>query len=170
MNKTLTYGLILGVVMIAFTLLQYSVGGLSAGMLWSLLSFAVMIGLLVFFGTKLRAANGGFASFGKMFGWLMIMSVVSSVLVLIFNFVYMSMAGDDIAAAAKDSLESIDTSHMTAEGKEAMKSLSGAAEGAVGALGSAVLITGFLIGLVIMAVINLIIAAIIKKDPAGGAA
>ena len=98
------------------------------------------------------------------------MSVISAVLVLIFNIAFMSVAGDTIASAAKQGLESVDTSSMTSEEKEALNTISGVAEGAAGAFGTAVLITGFLFGLVIMAVIDLILAAIIKKDPAPGSA
>lgn len=166
MNKTLTYGLIIGVVMVAIAFAQYSTAGAAGGLMWTLLGFAAGIGLLVYFGLKLRAGNGGFASFGKMFGWLMVMTIVSSVLQYIFIIIYMSTAGASAMSEASDAMsDAMNRSEMTVEEQQAADMVAGAMETGGGALIIGGLIVAFFIGLVIMAVINLILAAIIKKDP-----
>lgn len=168
MNKTLTYGLIIGVIMVIWSIIQYSVAGMAGGLLWSLLGFLILAGLLFFFGTKLRGANGGVASFGKAFGWLMVMTIISSLVQYIFLIIYLTVINPDLvntAQSAAAEVSSAMTENLGADQQAAADALASVGEGAM----TGILITGFIfaffIGLIVMAVVNLIIAAIIKKDP-----
>jgi len=172
MNKTLTYGLIIGLVMVVWSIIQYSVAGVAGGMLWSLLGFLVLAALLFFFGSKLRDLNGGVASFGKAFGWLMVMTIISSVVQYIFLIIYLGFINPEImntAQAAMSEASSAMADEMSGDTQTA-EALASVGSGAMTGLIITGMVFAFIIGLVVMAVVNLVIAAIIKRDaPASGA-
>lgn len=167
MNKTLTYGLIIGVVMGAISFISLKMMGVGGSTMLSLVGFAVFIGLLVFFGTKMRTENGGYATFGKMFGWLMVMTIVASLLQNIVSIGVMSTSGssamDEIKTTMHDEMHKAD---MTDDEKKAAELVEGMMDKGGNGLMMGAMIVGALVGLLIMAVINLILAAVLKKDPA----
>jgi Protein of unknown function (DUF4199) len=167
MNKTLTYGLIIGVVMGAISFISLKMMGVGGSTMLSLVGFAVFIGLLVFFGTKMRTENGGYATFGKMFGWLMVMTIVASLLQNIVSIGVMSTSGssamDEIKTTMHDEMHKAD---MTDDEKKAAEMVEGMMDKGGNGLMMGAMIVGALVGLLIMTVINLILAAVLKKDPA----
>jgi hypothetical protein len=170
MNKTLTYGLIIGVVMGAISFISLKMMGVGGSTMLSLVGFAVFIGLLVFFGTKMRTENGGYASFGKMFGWLMVMTIVASLLQNIVSIGVMSTSGssamDEIKTTMHDEMHKAD---MTDDEKKAAEMVEGMMDKGGNGLVIGAMVVGALGGLLIMAIINLILDAVLKKDPAPAA-
>ncbi|MFN0031770.1 MAG: DUF4199 domain-containing protein [Flavobacteriales bacterium] len=165
MNKTVTYGLIIGVVAIAVSLIQYQVAGLTGGILWSLIGFVVGIALHVIFANKLKAANGGVAGFGKMFGWLFTMSAIAVVLSGIFTIVYISSVGGDVVDSAMDQAMEQSMGGMSDAEVEAAETAREALSTAGSGLMIGAMILGLIGALVIYAIIDLILAAILKKEP-----
>lgn len=164
MSSKITYGVILGCLGGLLSIFYYILGPESMlNLSWlSYVMWAVMIGLLIFFGTKLRAENGGYFTFGQAYGALMMMIVVSTVVGSIFSFILFNVIDTEFGVAYFDLMAQQlydqglpeEQVEMTMEITKKMNPFK--------PLGLAI---AALVSVVFYAVINLVLAAIIKRNP-----
>ncbi|MFC2127599.1 DUF4199 domain-containing protein [Bacteroidota bacterium] len=95
-NIILNYGALLGGTSILISLIQYSLGQhLSPNMAYGLISIVIMI-LATFLGIKkLKSENGGFLTFGEAVKIGVGIAVVSAVISIIYNQVFMNFIEPD---------------------------------------------------------------------------
>lgn len=168
-NKlALRNGLILGAISIVLTLvlwvidplMQYTNTAASLGLA------VILIVLFVVFALEIRKAVGGYWTFGEAFKGLFIMSLYVSILTIIFNYILFTFidptlsqrVSEAIIAKLNDSLGSSGLSQDKID--EVTKSMNGKFDAS---LKNEAVNLG--VGLIFYAVIDLIIAAIIKKNP-----
>lgn len=164
MSSKINYGIILGLISAASGIVFYSLGPESMiDSSWiSYIFMALGIGLTIYFGTKLRDENGGYFTFGQAYGSLMIMSIVAALISGVVSFVLYTIIDPGFGEAYLDLLrEQMYNQGMTEEQIEMGMSFTKWMNpfGAIG-IGASILIS--IIG---SAFINLIFAAIIKKNP-----
>ncbi len=169
MRSKLNYGIILGLVQIAGGLVTYLLGpeifatNFFIPILVSL-GFGVLgIGLIYYFGIKLRAENGGYFSFGQAFGGLMIMTIISTVLAGIFSVLLNVVIDPDYGQAVLDA-----TSEMLANQGLDEAQIEASMASAENPSSPMAVVKSLGGSLVFAAIVNLIIAAIIKKNPDNG--
>ena len=125
----------------------------------------IVIVLLVLFGLETRKAVGGYWTFGEAFKALLLMSIFTSILSIIFHYILFNFIDPTLAQRASDAViaklnESLSSSGVSQEKiDEIAKSVSGKFE----ATGKNEAIN-LGVGVIIYAIIDLIIAAIIKKS------
>ncbi|TSD66570.1 DUF4199 domain-containing protein [Inquilinus sp. KBS0705] len=165
---SLRYGLLIGAISIVFTLIFWVINPLMqyTNTFVSLLMFVIIIALLVVFGLEVRKAAGGYWTFGDAFKCLFIMSVYISVLTIVFNYILFNFIDPTLASRVSEALSAKLTEQLSNSGMsqdkidEFTKSLDGKFNATIKNEA-----TNLGIGLIIYAVIDLIIAAIIKKNP-----
>jgi hypothetical protein len=168
-NKlSIRYGLIIGVISIVLTLIFWVIDPLMqyTNSWVSFLVFVIMIVLLVVFGIETRKAAGGYWTFGEAFKSLLLMSVIVSILTAVFNYILFAFIDPTLSQRASEAVITKLNDQLSSSGisqdkiDEMSKSVEGKLQPTITNMG-----VNLGIGLVIYAVIDLIIAAIIKKNP-----
>jgi Protein of unknown function (DUF4199) len=97
-NESVKWGVILGGISVAITLILYIINAeLLAASSIGFGIMAVSIGFMVYAGIVLRRVNGGYISFGEIFKGLMIVTVVSSLISILFQYVLHNFIDPDLA-------------------------------------------------------------------------
>jgi F0F1-type ATP synthase assembly protein I len=132
----------------------------------SMLNFVIVIALLVVLGLETRKVVGGYWTFGEAFKSLLLMSVIISVLTVLFHYILNAFIDPTLPDRVSEALiaklnDQFSSSGMSQERiDEFTKSMDG--KFAATPKNEAVNLG---IGLLVYAIIDLIIAAIIKKNP-----
>jgi len=164
-NYGLTYGVILGLAVVIFTLLLY-LGGVN----WfvhpvAYAGFAIPIVFAVIGGVKQKRALGGYMSFGMALKTVFLVFVVGTFISTVFNYVLFNIIdvpfrealAQETAVAQEKMMRSFGASDATIE-KSVAETLSG------NNYSISRILLGYALGLILWFVISLIIAAIIKKN------
>ncbi|HTH82310.1 MAG TPA: DUF4199 domain-containing protein [Mucilaginibacter sp.] len=169
---SLRYGLLIGVITLVIAIVFRIVDPLMQFTnLWiQILGGILGIVLLVIFSLEIRKAIGGFWSFGEAFKSLIAMSFFTLVLSILYNFVLFKYIDPDMPAKISDASQAVVTARLekmnmsqdkidevtkTFESGEFKARLEPTFKNEI---------TGFGFGLVISAIIDLIIAACVKKS------
>ncbi len=83
---------------IVLTLLAYVTGMNMFGWVFQVISYAVLLGVMVWGVLSYRKANGGFMSFGQGFGIIIVAGLVCSFISYFFNLVYANYINPDYMA------------------------------------------------------------------------
>ncbi|MCQ6956725.1 DUF4199 domain-containing protein [Mucilaginibacter aquariorum] len=161
-------GLLIGGISIVLTLIFWIVDPLMQYTnTWvSLLMFVIIIALFVIFGLEIRKAVGGYWTFGEAFKGLFVMSLYVSILSIAFHYILFNFIDPTLAQRAADAViaklnDSLSKSGVSQEKiDEISKSITGKFDAS---FKNEAINLG--VGIIIYAVIDLIIAAIIKKTP-----
>jgi len=161
-------GLLIGGISIVLSLIFWVVNPLlQYTNTWvSLLMLVVVILLLVVLGTEVRKAVGGYWTFGEAFKSLFITSVLTAVLSVVFGFILLKFIDPTLPARVTEAVqanlgERFSNSGMSQDKiDEINKSLEGKFDPTFKNIA-----TNLGIGIVVYIIIDLIIAAIIKKNP-----
>lgn len=156
------FTLILAVFKLAYGLLTQVTGlaGTVPGL--GLLGFVISVVLLVMALRSFRGQNGGYMTFGQGFAIAFVASVVSTVAAAALQAIYLSMAGEAILAAQRETaLDQVRANPaVDAETLEMMQSFFGAVFTPGGMFLSAAIAGTF--G---WTIVSLILAAVVKKPP-----
>jgi hypothetical protein len=167
-KMALRNGLLIGAISIALTLvlwivnplMQYTNTGVSLGLA------VLVIVLFVVFGLEIRKALGGYWTFGEAFKGLFIMSLYVSILTIVFHYILFNFIDPTLAQRASEAViakltESLNNAGV---GQDKIDEYSKSIPEKFAATGKNEAIN-LGVGLIIYAVVDLIIAAIIKKNP-----
>ncbi|MBK0378963.1 DUF4199 domain-containing protein [Mucilaginibacter segetis] len=172
-NLSLKYGLLIGGISIVLSVIFRIIDPLlQFTNTWiSLLAFVIVIVLLVIFGIEVRKNVGGFWNYGEAFRSLIIMSVFISILTVLYSFILFKYIDPELPtkvnAAILDNLTT-KLSNMGLDQSKMDEITKPFENGEFEAKFKPTFkneLTNFGFGLLIYAVIDLIIAAIIKKRP-----
>lgn len=161
-------GLLIGAISIVLTfvlwivdpLMQYTNTAASLG-----LAVLVLV-LFVIFGLEIRKTLGGYWTFGEAFKGLFIMSLYVSILTILFNYILFTFIDPTLSQRVSEAIiakvtESLSTSGLSQEKiDDVTKSMHGKFDAS---LKNEAVNLG--VGLIFYAVVDLVIAAIIKKNP-----
>jgi len=168
-NKlALRYGLLIGGISIVLSLIFWVVDPLMqyTNSWVSFLVLVIMIVLLVIFGLEMRKAVGGYWTFGEAFKGLFIMSVYASVLGIIFHYILFTFIDPTLGQRATEAVVAKMTESLSNAGlsQDKIDEFTTSMDGKMDATAKNEAIN-LGIGIIIYAIIDLIIAAIIKKNP-----
>lgn len=107
LKNGLMFGLIIGLVYCVSIFLRYnflSMGPIMMGVI-AFVFYCVVIGLLVFCGVKRRKELGGFISLKNAFQTIFVAVLISELIYLIFNFIYLTYIEPDYADKFMRSME-----------------------------------------------------------------
>lgn len=85
---------------IVLTLLVYVTGMNMFGWVFQVISYAVLLGIMVWGVMSYRKANGGFMSFGQGFGIIIVAGLICSFISYFFNLAYVNYINPDYMAQA----------------------------------------------------------------------
>lgn len=92
------YGLILGIVSILLSVIVYVMGQAYEQPWWqSLLSFALMLGCIVYAIKAFRGENGGFLSLGEALKVGLAVALIAGIIGMIFNYIFITVIEPDFA-------------------------------------------------------------------------
>ena len=132
----------------------------------SMLLFVVPIVLLVVFGLEVRKAAGGYWTFGEAFKSLLLMSVILAILSIVFHYLLNAVIDPTLPQRSADAIGAKLTDQLSSAGISQQKideMVEKIQEKSAVSLKNELVNLG--IGIIVYAVIDLIIAAIIKKNP-----
>jgi uncharacterized membrane protein YvlD (DUF360 family) len=173
-NKlSLQHGLLIGIVSVVLSVVLRIINPVlqATSIPVSLLSFAVVIVLLVVLGLDVRKKIGGFWSFGESFKSLIIMAVFLVIISTAYSFILVKYIDPGLPAKINSAMLDNTTNMLTKFGAEQSKIDEATKQFQDGEFEAKLQptlkneLTGLGIGLLMYAVINLIIAACIKKKP-----
>lgn len=164
-NYGLSYGVILGLVLIIFTVILY-LGGVKwfiGPLAW--VAWCIPILVAVLGGLKQKKALGGFMSFGEALKTVFLICVIGSLLSTLFNYLLLNFIdvpfqqalAQETAVVQEKMMRKFGASDATIE-----KSVADTLNGNNYTIGRIML--GYAFGLIFWFIISLIIAAIIKKN------
>jgi len=170
---SIRHGLLIGGISAALTIVFYIINPVLqyTSLLVGLLSIVIMIALLVILGLDIRRKTGGYWNFGQAYLSLLIMSVLICLISIVISFVIFKFVDPSLPQKVTDATLQVTTQRLESMGMdqdkidEATKSFT---DGEMLAKFQPTFfneIKNFGIGVLIYAVINLIIAACIKKNP-----
>ncbi len=166
-NNTITYGLLLGLVGGVSTVAMYLMGP-EASITYSWINNLVLfasLGVLVYFGIRLRQENGGYFTYGQAYGRLMMLSVVSAVVGIFFMLIIYTIIDPDYGKYYIDLMK--DQFYEQGLDEEGVEMAMGFTQyflpfNTVGVFVSSTL------GLLFYAVLNLLLALIVRKENPSG--
>lgn len=167
-NESVKWGVILGGVSVASTLILYIINAellASTSIMFGIM--AISIGLMVYAGIVLRRANGGYISFGEIFMGLMIVTVVSTVISILFQYVLYNVIDPGLVDTLNNAVIKNTTDMMAKFGApedaidQTVEQLKAdlPIKNSVGAFAK-----NFLTAVISSGVVSLIISAILKKN------
>jgi hypothetical protein len=171
-NKlSVQYGLLIGVIIVVLNIVFYIMDPvLQYSNYWvGILSFVILITLLVVLGLDVRKKIGGYWSFGEAFKGLIIMAVLVVLISTVYNFVLFKFVNPGLPTKVNSILLDKTTDMLNKFGADQSKIDDATKKFQNGEFEASLQPTlknelkGFGIGLLIYAVIDLIIAACIKK-------
>ncbi|WP_214070803.1 DUF4199 domain-containing protein [Mucilaginibacter sp. dw_454] len=168
----LRYGLLIGIISIVLMVVFRIIDPLMAFTnLWiQLLNSAIGIALLVVFGMEIRKALGGYWSFGEAFRGLMTMSLLIIILTIVYGFVLFKFVDPDMPTKINDATEAVMSQRLAKMGMDQDKIDQTTKIFENGEFKAKMAptfkneATGFGFSLLFYAIINLIIAACIRKN------
>jgi hypothetical protein len=169
---TMTYGAILGIIMVIVSVLLYLLGLMKFNILMSVVIFLINVGILVtvvFIGTKRYRDDmlGGYIDYGKAFLVGMLIVVFSSVLTTFYNIVFNTFIDPDYYDRTIEAAKEWTGNFMYSKGvpeeqiDQALEQMSSREKPSVVSMIFGGIVTGAIGG----AIISLITAAILKKEP-----
>ena len=95
----INYGLILGVISVLLNLIMYAMGKhIDPPVLFSILSGAALIGIIVLGIKKFKETNGGFLSWGQAVKIGVGISIIAALIGVIYNYIFISFIEPDFIA------------------------------------------------------------------------
>jgi uncharacterized protein DUF4199 len=164
-NYGLTYGVILGLVMIIYTVILY-LGGVKlfiSPLAW--VAWCIPIVVAVLGGLKQKKALGGYMSYGEALKTVFLICVIGSLISTIFSYVLFNIIDEPFRQALAQETAVIQEKMMRKFGaSDALieKSVADTLNGNSYTIGKIML--GYAFGLIFWFIVSLIIAAIIKKN------
>jgi len=167
------YGLLIGGISAVLSIVFYLINPMLqyTSLLVPILSLVIVLALLVILGIEVRKHIGGFWNFGQAFVSLMIMSAVTVIISLLVSFVIMKFVDPNLPAKINDAMVDVTSQRLEKMGVDQAtidKSTAMFTNGEFIAKLKPTLVnelTSFGWALLLYAVIDLIIAACIKKNP-----
>lgn len=167
MSSKINYGVILGMISAASAIVVYLLGPEAmTEMSWVTYPFTILsIGLLIYFGIRLRNENGGYFTFGQAYGNLMVMSVVSALVSGVVSLVLFVLIDSDFGESYLELLrEQMYNQGLDEEGVEMAMSFTEW----MNPFSTMGVVLSIVISIIGAALLNLIFALIVKKNPPEG--
>jgi Protein of unknown function (DUF4199) len=168
MQQAIRWGLIIGAISIIFTLLLYAIDyTLMVQMKFAFLGLAIYLGITIYSGIEYRKSVGGFLAYGKAWQHGFIVLALSGLVVSIFNILLYNVIDAELPQKLVDASMENTRALMESFGtpEDAMdEALEKARESTAGQFTVAGIAKGYIIMVVVSAVLALISALIVRKN------
>jgi len=168
-QHALRWGLILGAVSIGLTCIFYAVDySMLANWKMGIIMFAIFIGVAIYAGINYRNETGGFITYGKAFQYVFVVMAISGLISVVFNMVLYTLIDPELPQKLTE--VALENAQKMLEGfgmpedkmDQAMEDARRRTENQFSISGLAM---GYGIGLIIYAVLSLITAIFVRKNP-----
>ncbi len=165
LNKSITWGLITGLVYVVLILLQnmfFANNVVSFGLVKTL-CYLVIIGFFVATALNARKLNGGLISLQEAFGAIFVAILIAEAFYGVFNLIYVKYIDPNfLEKVTNGSIEMLEKANMPQEKID--EAVANMKEGQKKQYSIGAQIQGYLFSVIIDSIFAIIIAAIIKKD------